>query len=443
MSESSRVSRNNKKTAINDSLLQFLLNKGKEHGFITHEELHKLFSDNTTTEEIDTILSLFNEMSILVTSGEKYHEETNAADEEANADPVGENTNIVSEDPIRMYLREMGGKNLLTRDGEVEVAKQIEEERNKKMRYLFSIPSVLKNMSKWHSSLVDGSMSLRQILDIDAMHSSDLFKAQKNEELIDDEDEFDEAEVDRSLSSIEVNIYPRFINVLTEIANIYNANLQFQKKVINQYKNNEQYEYTEQIWLDIGEVVIKLLHDMRLNDAIIEHLLADVLAQHKKIAQEERRLISGAVAQNINKQKFISVYNRSDAEYGYFMSFIRIIDEYKANNDLPWVDYANDSSGIIKNTLKVFKVVAEYIGLDIQLFKSFIVEIQRSERGIALAEREMTEANLRLVISIAKKYVNRGLQFLDLIQEGNIGLMKAVKKFEYRRGYKFSTYATW
>lgn len=444
MSESLKATRNNKKkTTINDTLLQFLLNKGKEHGFITHDELHKLFSEDTTTEEIDTIVSLFNEMSILVTTGEKYHEEAASGDEEANSDPAAENTNIVSEDPIRMYLREMGGKNLLTRDGEVEVAKQIEEERNKKMHYLFSIPSVLKHMSKWHGNLIDGSMSLRQILDIDAMHSSDLFKAQKNEELIEDDEEFDEAEVDKSLSSIEINIYPRFINVLTEITNIYNKNLQFQKRIVHEYKNNEQYEATEKVWLDIGDKIMTLLHDMRLNDSIIEQLLVDVLGQHKKISQEERKLISAAVAVNINKQKFISVYNTSDAEYGYFMSFTKIIDTYKTNGDLPWVNYANDNNGILNNTLKMFKAVAEYIGLDIQLFKSFIVEIQRSERGIALAEREMTEANLRLVISIAKKYVNRGLQFLDLIQEGNIGLMKAVKKFEYRRGYKFSTYATW
>jgi RNA polymerase primary sigma factor len=341
-----------------------------------------------------------------------------------------------------MYLREMGGKNLLTRDGEVEVAKQIEEERNKKMHYLFSIPSVLKQISKWHGNLIDGSMTLRQILDIDAMHSSDLFKAQKHEELMEDK-EFDEAEVDESLSSIETNVYPRFINVLTEITNMYNKNLPFQKKIVTEYKNNAQYESAETEWLSVGEKIMKLLQDMRLNDSIIEQLLIDVLAQHKKIAQEERKLISAAVAQSISKQKFISVYNTPDAEYGYFMSFAKIIDEYKNKGDLPWVHYANDNSGIVKNAFKTFKNVADYIGLDIQLFKSFIVEIQRSERGIALAEREMTEANLRLVISIAKKYVNRGLQFLDLIQEGNIGLMKAVKKFEYRRGYKFSTYATW
>jgi RNA polymerase primary sigma factor len=443
MSESPRVIKNNKKkTTINDSLLQFLLNKGKENGFITHEEMNKLFSEDTTTEEIDTIVSLFNEMTILVTTGEKYHEEAASSDEESSGDTATESTNIVSEDPIRMYLREMGGKNLLTRDGEVEVAKQIEEERNKKMHYLFSIPSVLKQISKWHGNLIDGSMTLRQILDIDAMHSSDLFKAQKHEELMEDK-EFDEAEVDESLSSIETNVYPRFINVLTEITNMYNKNLPFQKKIVTEYKNNAQYESAETEWLSVGEKIMKLLQDMRLNDSIIEQLLIDVLAQHKKIAQEERKLISAAVAQSISKQKFISVYNTPDAEYGYFMSFAKIIDEYKNKGDLPWVHYANDNSGIVKNAFKTFKNVADYIGLDIQLFKSFIVEIQRSERGIALAEREMTEANLRLVISIAKKYVNRGLQFLDLIQEGNIGLMKAVKKFEYRRGYKFSTYATW
>ena len=125
------------------------------------------------------------------------------------------------------------------------------------------------------------------------------------------------------------------------------------------------------------------------------------------------------------------------------MSFTKVMEELKSSGVVEWQHYLHDSSGIFKGALKIFKGVAEYVGLDIQLFKSFIVKIQRSERGISLAEREMTEANLRLVISIAKKYVNRGLQFLDLIQEGNIGLMKAVKKFEYRRGYKFSTYATW
>ncbi len=442
MTELLKTTKNNKKkTTINDTLLQFLLNKGKEHGFITHDEMSKLFSEETTTEELDTIVSLFNEMSILVTKGEKYHEEAAAGDEESSSEATEEVSNVI-EDPIRMYLREMGGKNLLTRDGEVEVARQIEEERNKKMHYLFSIPLVLKQMSKWHGNLIDGSISLRQILDIDAMHSSDMFKAQKHEELLEDE-EFNDAEVDESLSSIETNVYPRFINILTEITKIYNKNLQFQKRIVHEYKNGDKYESSEKEWLAVSDKIMKLLQDMRLNDGIIEQLLVDVLSQHKKISQEERRLVSAAVAQNINKQQFIATYNTSDAEYGYFMSFVKIINDYKNNRDSTWDNYYDDASGILKNALKVFKGVADYIGLDIQLFKSFIVEIQRSERGIALAEREMTEANLRLVISIAKKYVNRGLQFLDLIQEGNIGLMKAVKKFEYRRGYKFSTYATW
>lgn len=442
MAESLKSSKNNKKkTTINDTLLQFLLNKGKEHGFITHDEMNKLFSEDTTTEELDTIVSLFNEMGILVTKGEKYHEEAATSDEESSNEAAEEVSNVI-EDPIRMYLREMGGKNLLTRDGEVEVAKQIEEERNKKLHYLFSIPLVLKQMSKWHGNLIDGSMTLRQILDIDAMHSSDMFKAQKHEELLEDED-FNDAEIDESLSSIETNVYPRFINILTEITKIYSKNLQFQKRIVHEYKNSEKYESSEKEWLAVGDKIIKLLQDMRLNDGIVEQLLVDVVSQHKKVSQEERKLVSAAVAQNINKQQFIAIYNTSDAEYGYFMSFTKIINDYKNNGDSIWSNYCNDTSSILKNALKVFKGVADYTGLDVQLFKSFIVEIQRSERGIALAEREMTEANLRLVISIAKKYVNRGLQFLDLIQEGNIGLMKAVKKFEYRRGYKFSTYATW
>jgi RNA polymerase primary sigma factor len=441
MSGSLKGSRNNKKkTTINDTLLQFLLNKGKENGFITNEELNKLFSLETTTEEIDTIVSLFNEMGILVTTGEKYHEERVESDEASDE----ESTITLSEDPIRMYLREMGGKTLLTRDGEVEVAKQIEEERNRRMHYLFSIPFVLKQMSKWHGNLTDGSMSLRQILDLDAMHSSDMFKAQKTEEMLEaDEEEYEDCDVDSSIATMEASVYPKFMNILSDITRIYNKNLQLQKRVVHSYKNGEIYENAREDWLAVGDKVMKLLQDMRLNDTVVEQLLSDVLAQNKKISQEERKLVTSAVSKNISKQTFLTVYNTVDGQYGFFMSFIRKIEELKAAGDLNWGNFLNDIGGVLKNALKTFKGIADYIGLDIQLFKSFIVEIQRSERGISLAEREMTEANLRLVISIAKKYVNRGLQFLDLIQEGNIGLMKAVKKFEYRRGYKFSTYATW
>jgi RNA polymerase primary sigma factor len=441
MSGSLKSSRNNKKkTTINDTLLQFLLNKGKENGFITNEELSKLFSIETTTEEIDTIISLFNEMGILVTTGEKYHEERVESDEASDE----ESTITLSEDPIRMYLREMGGKTLLTRDGEVEVAKQIEEERNKRMHYLFSIPFVLKQMSKWHGNLTDGSMSLRQLLDLDAMHSSDMFKAQKTEEMLEaEEEEYEDCDVDSSIASMEASVYPKFMNILSDITKLYNKNLHFQKRVVHSYKNGEAYENAREDWLAVGDKVMKLLQDMRLNDAVIEQLLSDVTIQNKKIAQEERKLVTSALSKNISKQTFLSVYNTIDADYGFFMSFIKKVEEFKAEGDLNWGNFLSDTGGVLKNALKIFKAVADYIGLDIQLFKSFIVEIQRSERGISLAEREMTEANLRLVISIAKKYVNRGLQFLDLIQEGNIGLMKAVKKFEYRRGYKFSTYATW
>lgn len=446
MAESLRGTKNNKKkTTINDSLLQFLLNKGKENGFITHEEMNKLFSEDTTSEEIDTIVSLFNEMSILVTTGEKYQEDIVDESLESNkSSEDGEEVTIVTEDPVRMYLREMGGKNLLTRDGEVEVAKHIEDERNKKMHYLFSIPSVLKQISKWHGNLIDGSMTLRQILDLDAMHSSDMFKAQKNEELLEDEEESDD--IDASISSVETNVYPKFINLLSEITKIYNKHLQSQKKLVYEYKNGSKYESSQEEWLSVGKKIYALMHEMRLNDSIIDLLLNDITAQHKKIAQEERKLMNSAISAGISKQEFLSIYNTSDAEYGSFMSFVELMEKAKdadKSSINPWQKYFIEWNNIIKNALKTFKGVAEYIGLDIQLFKLFIVEIQRAEKGIAAAEQEMTEANLRLVISIAKKYVNRGLQFLDLIQEGNIGLMKAVKKFEYRRGYKFSTYATW
>lgn len=449
---STTLNKQDKRNTLNESLLQYLMNKGKENGFITHDELNKLFSSDTTTEEIDTVISLFNEMAILVTAGEKYHEENVEGDDEESNDSSesSDDVSVRNDDPVRMYLKEMGGKNLLTRDGEVEVAKQIEEERLKKMQYLFSIPYVLKQVAKWHSGLVDGSISLRQILDLDAMHSSDVFKAQKPVDFLEideEEEESDDENIsDSSMASIEATVYPKIISVLSDIAKLYNKHLQVQKKIMSEYKNGGAYQTVSSDWLELGEKVNKMFQDFRLNDAIIEQLLADVVAQSKKVTQEERKLMNGAVAAGIPKQKFLSIYNTSDEESGAYMSFLKIIEKLKSDGDSssnPWIKYFDEWNAVIKNALKIFKGVVEYIGIDIQFFKHLIVEIQRSERGIALAEREMTEANLRLVISIAKKYVNRGLQFLDLIQEGNIGLMKAVKKFEYRRGYKFSTYATW
>jgi RNA polymerase primary sigma factor len=438
-----------KKNTLNDSLLQFLLNKGKENGFITHDELNKLFSSDTTSEEIDTVVSLFNEMGILLTTGEKYHEDSIGINGEGSTSEPndGEEAVIRNDDPVRMYLKEMGVKHLLTRDGEVEVAKQIEEERTKKMKYLFSIPYVLKQMCKWHTGLVDGSITLREILDLDAMHSSDIHKTYKGVDDIDldsdDEDYPQETNHNASIESIEMSVFPKLINILAEISKIYNNHLDLHKKIVNEYKNCGNYLEVSEDLLVIGDQIDKILQDLRLNDVIVEKILQDVVLQNKKIVREERKLLQAASASGINKQDFMNIYSLSDKDNGSYMYFIKVMEQLKDDDNKPWKKFFDDHSDLIKNAVKVFKSVAENIGLDIQYFKFFVVEIQRSERGIALAEREMTEANLRLVISIAKKYVNRGLQFLDLIQEGNIGLMKAVKKFEYKRGYKFSTYATW
>ncbi len=440
-----------KKNTLNDSLLQFLLNKGKENGFVTHDELNKLFSPDTTSEEIDTVVSLFNEMGILLTTGEKYHEDSIGINGENSPSDShdGEEVVIRNDDPVRMYLKEMGVKHLLTRDGEVEVAKQIEEERTKKMKYLLSIPYVLKQMCKWHTSLVDGSMTLREIVDLDAMHSSDIHKTYKSVDDIDlDADEEDDPQGiisnhNTSIESIEMTVFPKLINILAEISKIYNNHLDLQKRIVNEYKNCGKYLEVSEDLLLIGDQIDKILQDVRLNDLIVEKILQDVVIQNKKIVREERKLLQSASASGINKQDFMNIYNLSDKDNGSYMYFMKVMEQLKDSDSQPWKKFFDDHSELIKNVVKVFKTVSESIGLDIQYFKFFVVEIQRSERGIALAEREMTEANLRLVISIAKKYVNRGLQFLDLIQEGNIGLMKAVKKFEYKRGYKFSTYATW
>jgi RNA polymerase primary sigma factor len=436
---SSNITKEQKTSNLNEDLLQILLNQGKEQGFILQDEFEKLFGPGANQEEKDTIRSLFLENSILIAQEDKYRDDfegfTEVQSEQVAPEP--EETLIKNDDPVRMYLKEMGGKPLLSREIEIELSKKIEDETQLGMNNLFAIPKVLQLLSDIHSSLIDGSKSIREILDLDAMHSSDLCKTggYKEEE---EEDEVISESGSDSIASLEATVYPKLLVLLNDINKIYNKNLPLQKKLVLEYKNSGEYQKEVTKWHVIGQEIASMFQEVRLNDFLIEELFTEVFAQNKRIIHEERKLIQLAVSYGIGKQDFLKIYNEQDKESASYLTFLKIIEEKVEEK---WIKFKNDP--IFKNAIKLFKNIAEIVGLDIQFFKSLVVDIQKSERGIALAEKEMTEANLRLVISIAKKYVNRGLQFLDLIQEGNIGLMKAVKKFEYRRGYKFSTYATW
>jgi RNA polymerase primary sigma factor len=438
---SSNTKKDKKQTNLNEELLQVLLNQGKEQGFIIQDEFDKLFGPEANQEEKDTIRSLFLEAGILLAQEDKYRDDFDPFSEVPQDQPAPEpeETLIRNDDPVRMYLKEMGGKPLLSREIEIELSKKIEDETQLGMNNLFAIPKVLQLLSDIHSSLVDGSKSIREVLDLDAMHSSDLCKngGYKEEEEEQEEEAINDVGSD-SIASLEATVYPKLLTLLNDINKIYNKNLPLQKKVVSNYKNCGEYQKETEKWLDIGKDIAAMFQEVKLNDFLIEELFEEVFLQNKKITQEERKLVQLAHQHKITKTDFLKIYNEQDKVSGKYCSFLIALEAKTEEN---WTNFKNDPA--FKNAIKVFRNVADAAGVDIQFFKSLIIDIQKSERGIALAEKEMTEANLRLVISIAKKYVNRGLQFLDLIQEGNIGLMKAVKKFEYRRGYKFSTYATW
>ncbi len=428
-----------------------LFDKGKHRGFITYEELGKsLGKRNGTNENVEkAFIILADEKITLVEKKSQFQsnkkKETTTTSEEKSSDK--------SDDPIRMYLREMGGVELLSREGEIAIAKRIEAGKDVMINALTQSPIVGKKIFEWKDQIENNQLLVRDIIDIDSTYED--FESSeeegdikvkktktKDEKIKGDEDKKDEEnsqteedEFNVSLAKMEEEIKPKIIKILESLNKNYSKLKKYQVEKLECLLNSKELSVSKnKNFKKIQEILVDNFKNLQLAPHVVEELVQSHYKENKKIVSLEGVLLRLAMDNKISREEFLKYYLGNEIN-PKFESFLKENPLWKAF----FKKYKKDFTEIKERLVEFSKK----IGLSVGEFKKLVSRIQKGERESRIAKKEMVEANLRLVISIAKKYTNRGLQFLDLIQEGNIGLMKAVDKFEYRRGYKFSTYATW
>ena len=426
-----------------------LLDKGKHRGFITYEELGKsLGKRNSTNENLErAFLIIVDEKITLVEKKSQFQsnkkKEVTSSSEEKTSDK--------SDDPIRMYLREMGGVELLSREGEIAIAKRIEAGKDVMINALTQSPIVGKKINEWKEQIETHQLLVRDIIDIDStyedfegLEDEDELKIKKskpekekpNDEKKEEENSpVEEDEFNVSLAKMEEEIKPKIINILISLSKNYSKLKKYQLEKLECMLNSRELSVSKnKNFKKIQEILVDNFKNLQLAPHVVEELVQSHYKENKKIVSLEGVLLRLAMDNKISREEFLKYYVGNEIN-PKFENFLKENNSWKAFFKKHKKDFSE-----IKDRLVEF---SKKIGLSVGEFKKLVSRIQKGERESRIAKKEMVEANLRLVISIAKKYTNRGLQFLDLIQEGNIGLMKAVDKFEYRRGYKFSTYATW
>ena len=425
-----------------------LLDKGKHRGFITYEELGKsLGKRNSTNENIERAFIVLVDEKITLVEKKSQYQSNKKKDAIAKAE---EKTSEKSDDPIRMYLREMGGVELLSREGEIAIAKRIEAGKDVMINALTQSPIVGKKIFEWKEQIENQQMLVRDIIDIDstyedfeALDEDDELKINKktkkekkdDSEKKDENTSTDDDEFNVSLAKMEEEIKPKIINILDSLNKNYFKLQKYQVEKLECLLASKELSVSKnKNFKKIQEILVDNFKNLQLAPHVVEDLVQSHYKENKKIVSLEGVLLRLAMDNKISREEFLKYYIGNEIN-PKFESFLK--------ENLTWKNffkkYKKDFTEIRDRLVEFSKK----IGLSVGEFKKLVSRIQKGERESRIAKKEMVEANLRLVISIAKKYTNRGLQFLDLIQEGNIGLMKAVDKFEYRRGYKFSTYATW